>query len=890
MHLIFFYKPNEMRAALLLCLLLGCACFSSAQKNAVVRILFKASPDQRFGFDACTHPEWKKHYSLVKLEPSETVRMVYKSVGYLESDRVDVVVRSAQKIKEDKLQFYIKRDKIPYEKKNDSTYTILLPPAKGDYILAAYVNKQLRAKLSVSVLQKLSEKVIVVPLQKHWLEEESLEEEVNAIFLQSNLHIDVSIEAPFKTKVFGEKTVFGTPSEKHDKYTGQMRLLRDLYFEAHPGADKKAYYVFLIPRFADSSGGYMVLNKPLAFMAATFPARQFARELARTLCFGIGILDDSWADEGPEKGTTENLMDRGEGTQLTKVQWLALQDSARNFSIYDKEEHVNTNNGIVAYYFWEEDSQGNIIYSSHNFLETIKRPYKKNFLSYRFAVSHKILMPFYKIGPYYLSAVNIFVLGIIVLLFLFIRHRKKRFFNRKSIARSNLWRRLLYIPILAVIAYLTYGSLEISNVILNRFLVISGPLPELRNLDYGGAKKELLENPKLTRKEEYGLSSEILIRQGKTWLVKKRRKVLYFELKPDKQGKQKMRYVLNSDSLKLESRNYNEKTYGHYLVFTQLDAAGKILKQDVYNHRGIKVSERVTLNDPPKRILLFVNGYRPTSIGHTFEENFKDIRKKGLEHPNSKNLIYDFDRYDYWEQWNQINLLFRNRINAAETFYADGHFSVSTSNYKSILNFSSLSSVYPRRCPDPRKHSCYMWQTPNLKDKLLNNTQTINQLRLSSNKKGFYLRHRKGRLAGKNLLQVLNEVPNRSENDTLFIVAHSMGFAYSLGIIEELRGKIRFGGFYIIAPENAKSGKISEGEWEEVWQYGSNFNYEKYDAPCLQDGVAPQSKVGGLSEDRRIYIPRALYLRKGFFDSHFIGYYTWVLDIPEGKKGFIRQR
>jgi hypothetical protein len=137
---------------------------------------------------------------------------------------------------------------------------------------------------------------------------------------------------------------------------------------------------------------------------------------------------------------------------------------------------------------------------------------------------------------------------------------------------------------------------------------------------------------------------------------------------------------------------------------------------------------------------------------------------------------------------------------------------------------------------------------------------------------------------------MLNELPNHSKNDTLYIVAHSMGYAYALGIIDELRGRIRFGSLYIIAPENASSGAVDPSEWNEVWQYGSNFNENVYDAPCLLDGVAPQAKAAGLKNDQRVYIPRRLYDRKGFFDSHFIGYYSWVLDIPEGKKGYVRQR
>jgi hypothetical protein len=26
----------------------------------------------------------------------------------------------------------------------------------------------------------------------------------------------------------------------------------------------------------------------------------------------------------------------------------------------------------------------------------------------------------------------------------------------------------------------------------------------------------------------------------------------------------------------------------------------------------------------------------------------------------------------------------------------------------------------------------------------------------------------------------------------------------------------------------------------------------------------------------------------GFFNSHFIGYYTWIFDIPKGKPGYVK--
>jgi hypothetical protein len=58
----------------------------------------------------------------------------------------------------------------------------------------------------------------------------------------------------------------------------------------------------------------------------------------------------------------------------------------------------------------------------------------------------------------------------------------------------------------------------------------------------------------------------------------------------------------------------------------------------------------------------------------------------------------------------------------------------------------------------------------------------------------------------------------------------------------------------------------------------------------LQDGVAPQTAVKGLPKENRLFIPKKSYAQKGFFDSHFVGYYTWILEIPQGEKGAIKQR
>jgi hypothetical protein len=261
-----------------------------------------------------------------------------------------------------------------------------------------------------------------------------------------------------------------------------------------------------------------------------------------------------------------------------------------------------------------------------------------------------------------------------------------------------------------------------------------------------------------------------------------------------------------------------------------------------------------------------------------------DIKQKGLEYPNSENHLFNFDRYSYWRPWSEIDLLFQARLNADNIWYADGHHSVATSNHRSILNFSTNSVIYPKPCKNLNKHHCKFSENAT--------KQKVNSYELlatKSNVDGFALRKKNGEIAGKNLKQILNELPNQSKNDTLFIVAHSMGFAYSLGILNELRGKINFGGFYIIAPENAEAGKVKVSEWKDIVHYGCNLSAKNKAPACLQDGIAPQSNIQGLSSKEHVYFPMVLQKKMGYLGSHFIGNYLWTLEIPENQKGHIRQ-
>lgn len=433
--------------------------------------------------------------------------------------------------------------------------------------------------------------------------------------------------------------------------------------------------------------------------------------------------------------------------------------------------------------------------------------------------------------------------------------------------------------IIIVFCFLAYQTFFLVNRGYRIFELKGGEVTEMRDASMREMRRAIESGIRPEILAEDHLGSELFVKKKGKWLLKRRKNVLYFDqLIID--GKIYYKFIKDSDSLIISTKKYADKAESHYIVINYSDETNNRTKQRVFNHLRVEITSKLTLPNPKKRILLFVNGYRPTSNGSSFEATFDSIRKKGLEHPNSVNLIYEYDRYNYWEPWNEINKRFEAKINPGETFYADGHFSVTTSNHRSLVDFTSLSQTYPQRCKNPKNHVC----------REIEGELTYKMFNLRSNKAGFEERRRNGRIAGRNLYQMLNEIPNKSKDDTLYIVAHSMGYAYSLGIIDELRGKINFGGFYIIAPENAEAGQIKIGEWKEIWQYGSDFDENKFKSPCLLDGIAPQTKVKGLSNSKRAYIPDDLYKKKGFFDSHFIGYYTWIFDLSKGETGYIRQR
>lgn len=804
---------------------------------------------------------------------------VFKSVGKGQSDVVDFKINRLKISSVDSIEFYINSNRITSSKINEVKHRLFLPASNKDYDVEAKYEGRTISTLHVSILPVVTQHVRIVPLLKTKLNRDSIESELNQLFGAANIRFDVTIEPIFESDAFEGDKSFENPGYDRLKYTDQMRHVRDTYLQSYQEKTKNTLLFFVIPKFVNPQlKGYMVKNKALGFVVQT-DSRELSHTIANEYLNGFSNV------EAFDEARRSMLV-----WDIDNEEWIRINKNPRIYSIIDDYEEVVTNNGLIAYYFFEQAKDGTIVLKKKSFLASVMRPMKKNTYSYHLQIDNFLYKTIFRIKSKPFNTLHLLSVIVSIVGFIY-SFRKLRTFLRKRMKKPRLvsffsrliqWTGILFLSfVLIKVVDLGYSWFEVTDGIIKSY----DGLGEKKVLDL------LFDNTHPNKLEEKAIGSELIIKRDKSYFLYERKKVLYFKMNVSKTNVPlKLRLIANSDSLKTSILDEPIVAESHYIVVKVYSAKGKWLRDQVYNHLGVDLTSKLKLEDPPKRILVFVNGYRPTSLGSTFEENFEDIRNHGLEFPNSVNRLFTEDRYNYWHPWKQIDDDFKARINPSEHYYADGHHSVSTSNHRSLLNFSTNSSIYPKRCKNRSFHTCYTTSTVGSKFFGSKRAKTLGLLATKPNKRGFATRFNNGTIAGKNLYQMLNELPNSSKNDTLYLVVHSMGFAYAQGMIQQLRGKINFGGYYILAPENPSAGTVNLKEWKQVWQYGSNLNAKNQDAPCLQDGVAPQAAVKGLSEAQRIYIPKKLFRHKGYFESHFVGWYNWVLAIPPNQKGHIRQR
>lgn len=144
-----------------------------------------------------------------------------------------VIVRSNQRISPQEWKCWEGKKEIPLAWLNDSTFQFQLPLDRYKRYFSFYKSFQLIDKWISEYLPTQRQRLVIVPIVPISASETELEKQVNGIYQQAQIQLDVTLMPSFKTKVFTSNTQFSRP-DSLPIYSGQMRLLRDQFFEQHP--------------------------------------------------------------------------------------------------------------------------------------------------------------------------------------------------------------------------------------------------------------------------------------------------------------------------------------------------------------------------------------------------------------------------------------------------------------------------------------------------------------------------------------------------------------------------------------------------------------------------------------------------------------------------------
>lgn len=342
------------------------------------------------------------------------------------------------------------------------------------------------------------------------------------------------------------------------------------------------------------------------------------------------------------------------------------------------------------------------------------------------------------------------------------------------------------------------------------------------------------------------------VKRNGVWEITEQKRVIYISI----DSKNKWRFSHSSDSLIYKGNFFNSS--GSFIVFRLLNESKQIINEQVYNYGGQNVEDLLNSKSTIKsqRYLLFVNGYRGP-------------KRDKIE---TDHLVTSKDRFHYWFK---LDNLYIDRLIPSKIYYLDGSMNIGTSNHRTFWSFSRSLIL-----------STFVLRKQKAKD-------NFSRLNRNINLEGFQLRKERGRIAGKAFLAAICNVPGCNQiKDTIDIVCHSMGYAYTLGFIEEVKDKVIFRNIYIIAPENACAEGSDWSLFQQVWQYGSNLDQKNADPIWQQDGVAPQCQVKDLDSPKvkkggRAFFPSD-WPKRNFIDSHMVYNYYWIFDrIQKGENGFV---
>jgi hypothetical protein len=295
---------------------------------------FAQSSTEVFGFDAKEHMEWHENYEVILLSDSTHYFVANKSLGAgsTQNGRVNVVLPAGVS----NPSFEINGTQVS----GFSNGVLTLPSdlTAGEHALYVIANNLRIGKLNLIVYAEKIKEVVIVPMTSVAVNETAIATAISQTFGEANITVNLTVAPQWNDSTYTNSKAIVLPQDVGvmNKYSDDMRDLRDAYFDDNPNADKGKYYLFVVPSFSDNTvDGYMVRGRALGFVASGASPGTYAHELGH----GIGALAHSWKDNGPSMGTTNNLMDYSvNASELTKAQWKEFREVDLVPGMFDGEE------------------------------------------------------------------------------------------------------------------------------------------------------------------------------------------------------------------------------------------------------------------------------------------------------------------------------------------------------------------------------------------------------------------------------------------------------------------------------------------------------------------------------------------------------------------------